>query len=482
MMPTNIIKWMLIGLLVGSVTTTQADTIVLPNMGDSSGTLISPEQEHEIGEGVMRELRRSLKLVSDPEINEYIQSIGYRIVSNSDNQFQDFTFFIINDPTINAFAAPGGFVGINSGLIVSSESESEMAAVIAHEVAHVTQRHLARSYEAQSQLQTPSLIGLIAAVLLSTQNAELGRAALVASSAVGAQIALNFTRSNEQEADDIGMQTLARAGFDPYAMPAFFEKLQNSSRYYGQPPEFLSTHPVTVTRIAESRARAERYPYKQIPDSLEFNLTREKLIVLAATDTKQLIQDYQKNIRSGNFRTETSARYGYALALVKDGQYALARKQIDQLEKQFPNELAFKILNAQNEVAAGKLSNGLDDYKTILKLYPDNHPATVYYAQALLKNGRAKEARILLHEHLRNRAPDADMYRLQAVVEGEAGFRLEAHQSMSEYYYLTGDLPSAIQQLNIALGLKSSDFYELSKIEARKTALQNELAQRKKNS
>ena len=140
------------------------------------------------------------------------------------------------------------------------------------------------------------------------------------------------------------------------------------------------------------------------------------------------------------------------------------------------------ILNAQDEVAAGNVSQGIDAFKNILKLYPDNHPTTIYYAQALLKSGRAKQARVLLHEHLRNHKPDADMYRLQAVVEGEAGFRLEAHQSMAEFYYLTGDLPSAIQQLNIALRLKSSDFYELSKIEARKNALQNELAQRKKNS
>ena len=316
MMLTNLIKWMLIGLLAGSATVTQADTINLPDLGDTSGALISPEQEHEIGEGVMREVRRSLKLMSDPEINEYIQSVGYRLVSNSDNQYQGFTFFVVNDPSINAFAAPGGFVGINSGLIISSESESEMAAVMAHEIAHVTQRHLARSYEAQSQLQTPSIIGLVAAILLSTQDAELGRAALIASSAIGTQIALNFTRSNEQEADDIGMQTLARAGFDPYAMPAFFEKLQNSSRYFGQPPEFLSTHPVTSTRIAESRARAERYTYKQIPSSLEYNLIRQKLIVLGSKDVKQLINSYRKDIRSGNYRTETSARYGYALALV----------------------------------------------------------------------------------------------------------------------------------------------------------------------
>lgn len=454
--------------------------IELPSMGDSTGAIISPEQERAIGEGVMRQVRRSLTLVTDPELAEYIQSVGYRLVSNSDNVYQDFTFFLIDDRSINAFAAPGGFVGVNSGLLISSDSESEMASVLAHEVAHVTQRHLARAFEAQSQLQTPSLIGILAAVLLSTQNAELGQAALVATQAAGTQTALNFTRSNEQEADDIGMQTLAKAGFDPYAMPTFFEKLQQSVRYFGRPPEFLSTHPVTITRIAESRARAERYDYRQIPSSLNFNLAREKLIVLSEKDIKQLIKDYRKSIRSGQYRNQTAARYGYALALVKDGQADRAQNQIDMLLKDNPDELSFLILQAQNEIAAGNINKGLERYQGILKLYPGNHPTTIYYTQALLQQERAKEARQLLQGHLRNRAPDSDMYRLKAAVEGAAGFPLEAHQSQAEYYYLTGDLPSAIQQLEIALRLKSDNFYELSKIEARKNTLEQELTRLKK--
>jgi len=466
---------------ISAVVPVRAAEIKLPSMGDSTGSIISPEQERLIGEGVMRQVRRSLNIIADPQLTEYIQSVGYQIVSNSDNNYQDFTFFLIDDRSINAFAAPGGFIGINSGLLISSDSESEMASVVAHEVAHITQRHLARAYEAQTQLQTPSLIGLLAAVLLSTQNSELGAAALAATQAASIQTALNFTRSNEQEADDIGMQTLARAGFDPYAMPTFFEKLQNSARFFGRPPEFLSTHPVTITRIAESRTRAERYDYKQIPSSLNFLLAREKLIVLSEKDLPKLIKSYRKSIRTGQYRNQTAARYGYALALVKNDHNKRATQQINWLLKNHPDELAFLILEAQNDIAANIVSQGLQRYKKILKLFPGNHPTTIYYSQALLQQGQAKQARLLLQEHFRYRSPDGDMYRLKAAVEGAAGFPLEAHQSQAEYYYQNGDLPSAIQQLEIALRLKSENFYELSKIEARKNTLQQELAQRRKN-
>ena len=234
--------------------------IQLPDFGDSSSKAFSNADERAIGEAFMREIRSRLTIVDDPEVEQYIQWIGYRLVSESDYYNLGFTFFVVADNQINAFAAPGGYIGANSGLITASESESELAAVLAHETAHVTQRHIARSIELAGRNNIPAIAGLIAAIIIGTQNSQAGAATAAAVVGGQAQKQIDFTRANEKEADRVGMQLLESSGFDPRAMPAFFEKLQSESRYYRKPPEFLSTHPVTTARIADTRGRAEQFP------------------------------------------------------------------------------------------------------------------------------------------------------------------------------------------------------------------------------
>ena len=257
------------------------DKILLPDMGDSSGTLISPLEEKQLGEAFYRRLHSQVKISEDPDIQLYIQSVGKRLVANSDSPGIPFHFFVVLDKGINAFAGPGGYIGINSGLILTTDSESELASVMAHEVAHVTQRHLYRAFEAASQLSLPTAAAMLGAILLGTQSPELGLAAITAIQAGSVQFQINFTRDNEQEADRIGMQTLLQSQFDPRGMPIFFQKLQQSTRYYGiKIPEFLRTHPVTASRIADTRGRAEKYPYRHYPDSFNYQLAKAKLRVL----------------------------------------------------------------------------------------------------------------------------------------------------------------------------------------------------------
>lgn len=446
-----------------------AENIRLPDMGDSAGAILSPEQEHRIGTEFLRRIRLNYQLVEDPEVNEYIRNLGNRLAANSDNPTQNFTFFVINDSRINAFAAPGGFIGVNAGLITASESESELASVIAHEIAHITQRHMARAFEAQNNLDLPALAGIIAAILIGSQNSELGRATLSAAQAAAVQAQIDFTRSNENEADHIGIRMLNAANFDPRAMTLFFERLQHASRYYSRPPEFLSTHPVTVTRIANSRARAERYPYRQYTDSLEYHLMREKLRF--SSDKPHNISYYEKTLDSKQFHNETATRYGYALALGKAGRLNQAEKEIQALLKQHPEQLNFLLTRAQLMLEAGKEPAALKAFQQALKVYPQEHSLTVSYARALLQINRAEEARQLLHEHARNRQPDASLYKLMAVAQGESGHPVEAHQSLAEYNYLNGQTRAAIRQLDIALSLKSDNFFELSKVQARRDQL-----------
>lgn len=446
----------------------------LPNMGDTSGAIVSPDEERRLGEELMRRIRQSLLLIEDPEITEYIQSLGYQLVANSDTPAQDFTFFVINDTSINAFAAPGGFIGINSGLILTTESESELASVMAHEIVHVTQHHLARAIEKANKMNLPATAALIAAIILAGKNTQLGQAAIMTSMAGNTQNQLNFTRAHEQEADRLGMEILADAGFNPQSMPTFFEKLQQASRFYdNRLPELLKTHPVTLSRIADSRNRAEQYPVKKkFMENDAYRLIQAKLRVLSSENPTIYIKDFE-NITKSNRATikgqgTDPEYYGYALALLAANRYNDARTQIEKLLEKEPEKIPYIIARAKLDMADRHLSEALQNLSAALDLYPHNHPLTVVYANALLESGQAGAARILLKEHVRRISKDPTLYALLARAEVDAGYKADSHQSLAEYYYLSGEIHSAIEQLNIALRLtQNKDFYRTSRIEAR---------------
>ena len=450
-----------------SVSAIHADTIQLPDIGDSAGALLSPDQERRIGIEFLRRIRQDFKIIDDPEVNEYIRSLGNRLAENSDNPSQHFTFFVIDDPRINAFAAPGGYIGINTGLITASKSESELASVVGHEIAHVTQRHLARAVEAHGKLNIPALAGLIAAIILGSQNAELGQATLAASQAATLQAQLNFTRNNENEADHVGIQILARSGLDPNAMASFFEHLQQASRYYSRPPEFLSTHPVTTSRIANARNRAHSYPYRQVPENIDYHLVREKLL-LKEENPQKAVKRYQTLLKSEQYLNHTAAQYVYSLALTNTGQYKQALNVLTPLLKTDPGRISYLMAKAHILLRSGKTQQALELYRNTLKNYPYDHTVTTYYAKALLHLGKAKQARTLLHKQRSYRQADADFYKLLSFTEGEAGYPLEAYQSLAEFHYLNGQTNAAIQQLERALLIPSDDFYTLEKIQARR--------------
>jgi Putative Zn-dependent protease, contains TPR repeats len=452
------------------------EVVELPTIGDPWGQVISPQQERRLGQEFMRRLRHQVSLIDEPEIQEYIQFLGYSLVAHSDDPTQEFTFFIVDHPSINAFAAPGGYIGVNSGLITAAESESELAAVLAHEIAHVTQRHVARSFDAARQLSLPSAAVLIAAILLGTQSPELGQAALTVGIAGSTQSQLNFTRANESEADRVGIQILARAGFDPRSVPTFFERLQKASRLYGDgPPEFLRTHPVTVSRIADSRSRAEQYPVKPLREQLSFELVRAKLQVKAEQNPAKAAEKFAARLESGQYRNESATRYGYALALHATRNYTGAREQLQRLLGEDPDEIAYRIALAKVEEAAGHLSRAFKIYSETVELYPGNHPVTVAYSQALITAQKGAEAQRLLQAHIRSRAPDPTLYQLLARAAGQAGMRADAFEAIAEYYYLNGDTPTAIEQLRLALRTLGESYYETARIQARLRELQHEL-------
>ncbi|MCW9024315.1 MAG: M48 family metalloprotease, partial [Gammaproteobacteria bacterium] len=314
-----------------------AHSVDLPEIGESAAAIVTPIEEFETGQAVMRNIRRAGGTLEDPLVHQYLNQLGYSLVANSESQMKNFHFFMINDNSINAFALPGGFIGMNYGLLLRTQSESELASVLAHEIAHVTQRHHARSYEYGSHSNVPAIAALIAAIILGGNNYEVGEAALATMAATSIQNQLDFTRENEKEADHIGIALLSDSGFDTYSMAHFFETLEKNSRLYGQEaPEFLRTHPVNKTRIADAKNRARQLPQHPLPEQKAFLLIRSRLQVLTSTDIHKTREAFEQNLQSGNYLDQDAENYGYALSLIASKEYTKARQIIQALLKKEP--------------------------------------------------------------------------------------------------------------------------------------------------
>ncbi|MGB7542383.1 MAG: M48 family metalloprotease, partial [Burkholderiales bacterium] len=285
----------------------------LPELGDTSGALLSPQMERRIGEEAMRDIRlHDPHFIDDPELTEYINAVGRRITAANPEARQDFEFFLLRDNTVNAFSMPGGFVGVNTGLLLSAQTESELAGVLAHEVAHVTQHHIARLIGKQEQLTIPTIAALIVGLLAARSNPDIGQAAIVMAGAGSAQSQLNYSRDFEREADRIGFQSLERSGFDVNGMATFFERLQKATRLYeGNAPAYLRTHPLTTERIADMQNRAQNAVYKQVPDSVEFYLAQAKLRAEEGLPA-DAVAHFDEQVRERRYASEAAARYGLA--------------------------------------------------------------------------------------------------------------------------------------------------------------------------
>jgi len=451
--------------------------IRLPDMGDSSEVFVSAADERRLGEAFMREVRARISIVDDPEVSSYVTNLGYRLVSHSEASTigmendspskNHFTFFVVKDPTINAFAVPGGFIGINTGLILNSESESELAAVLAHEIVHIRQHHMARSIQLADNMNPLAMAGILAAIIVGSQNSQAGQATMAAVSAGSMQHQINFTRANEKEADRLGIKILFAADLDPRAMPTFFERLQTAHRYYTEPPEFLSTHPVTVSRIADSRNRAEQYPYRQYTDSLAYHLVRAHLTVMMEKYPKRSVRYFDDALRDGKYQNRVAARYGLVLALMATGDWKRAKKEIKILLRAHPDHVMFRARLADIELGSGRGQEAIRIYADALLLYPGNRLLTIGYAKALLDSNKPGKVVTLLNRHDRKLLQDSSLQKLLAEALFRIGKKVEANAALAEHYYLNGDLNMAIRQLKIALKIPNRSYYQNARIEAR---------------
>ena len=440
----------------------------LPDLGSAGDLVLSPQAERRIGESVLLDIRRDPAYLDDPEIADYLNTLGGRLVQANPAARQEFEFFAMRDNVVNAFALPGGFVGVNTGLINLADTESELAAVLAHEVAHVSQRHIARGLGQEQQMQMPMLAAIAAAVLLGRAHPDLASGALVAAQAGAVQTSLAYSRDFEREADRVGLQTLETAGFDPRAMAVFFEKMQRSMRVSDDSsvPGWLRTHPMTVERIADAQNKAAAMPYRQHVDSLEFHLVRARLRAESG-EPASAVAYFQSSVKEQRYGSEAAAHYGLAAALLRAGKSKQAAAEVARLRALGAADPMIDLLDARIKQAAGEREAALALLAKASARYPESRALAYAHVSALQALGRHDDALAALREALRLRPRDAELYTLQAQTYAALGKRLLQHQSQGEAYVLQGNLPGAIDQLQIARSAGDGDFYQLSMVDAR---------------
>ncbi|MDD5295365.1 MAG: M48 family metalloprotease [Rhodocyclaceae bacterium] len=440
----------------------------LPDLGENALTDLSPVMEQKLGASIMRDLRwNDPGYLDDPEVTAYLNRVGDRLAAAIPDGGLRFRFFALRDPTLNAFALPGGYIGVHTALILSTQSESELAGVLAHEISHVTQHHIARMVGKQKEATAISLASLLVAVLAARSNSQVSQAAMAGGAAAGLQNQLNYSRDFEREADRMGLQRLEAAGFDVRGMAIFFERLQRDSRLYeNNAPAYLRSHPLTTERISDMEGRVESMPYHQVPDSLEYQLVRAKLRVASGTAT-EAVADFRSRLQDRKYTSEAAARYGLARALLAAGNAAEAEQERLALSHLKLDSPMLDTLEAEIRLAQKDKPAALAVYRRALLRHPHEKALIVGLAEALIVGNEPVAAVHLVEQELPLTPSDPDLYGLQARAYGALGRRLLQHRAQAELYALQGRLKDAVDQLQLAQRAGDGNFYELSAVDAR---------------
>ena len=448
----------------------------IPDFGDVSQQGLSTQQEREIGENAMRQIRRSGAMMDDPEIVAYLNQMGHRLTDAAEVSEPQFTFFPLLDASVNAFAMPGGFIGVHTGLIVQAQHESEVASVLAHEIAHVSQRHIARLIDGTKSGVWISLASIAVALLASQAgNGNAAVAAIAAGTGMTVQKQLDFTYSFEQEADRIGMQTLKKAAYDPNAMATFFERLQKHNRLYeNNAPDFLRTHPVTYKRISDAQARAGELKFKPVPDSLAFLLIREKSRALQMGG-REGVPYYTHTIAEKRYANQTAQRYGLAYSHYLLRQYDLAWAALQEAKaslgaaqgKGAQSHPMLEFLAGSIQIGLGKLSEAEATFHAATLRYPTNRALLYGLIDAKIAGNNLDAAQASILDALELYPSDAWLYQRQARMYAKKGDLMRQYQAQGEYYVRLQEYAPAFEQFDLALKQPGNDFYLLSSIEAR---------------
>jgi predicted Zn-dependent protease len=449
----------------------------LPDLGSSANAMISRSEEYQIGRLIMRDLRSQNALLDDPETTDYLQSLGARIAVEAQQGEQRMTFFAVRDRSINAFALPGGFIGVHTGLLLATQNEAELAGVMAHEIGHVVQRHIARAVQAQSRSSIAAIAGMLGAILVGavTGNPEAATGIIALGQGTAMQQQINFTRMEEHEADRVGIGYLAAAGFDPNGMAAFFNTMMRNRGLAGaEIPPLLLTHPVDTVRLAEARSRIASMPeYPRRPESESYDYIRERVRVLTAPTGNDLRRYYARELEQQP--DDGALRYGAALLELETGNPDKAIELLEPLTAEFPHLPLLHSALGQAQVQAGRHREALRTFETGLLLSPRNVALTVRYGQSLLALEQPRKAHQVLLDLFNNVPPTPEQIRLIAIAANAAGDTADAYSYMAELHLANGDLQLAVMQLDLALATPGITEVQRKRFQARQDEIREVL-------
>ena len=458
-MHINFLKKILVLLLSAVAPCFLSAQPALPSLGDRISGTVSIEQEYAMGQQFLSNIRRGAPTISDPLLNAYLESVTYKLASRSQLQDHRLSFIIIDSEALNAFAAPGGIIGVNTGLFLNAQSEAEFASVMAHEIAHVSQRHFARGIDEAQAARIPGMAALLASVIImATSDTSHGTAAVAAAQGRAIENQLRFSRSNETEADRVGQDVMFSAGFDPDGMSTLFERLLAINRFGRQPPEFLLSHPLTESRVSGSRGRASRYPRQQYRANLEYQIVRARVVGHYATNKADLVLEYERlfDYSTSEFTRDTN-RYALAIAYYENQQFAKASATLEPLLEKDPNRISYVVTLAEILTEQNEPGQAIEFLQHHLAINPGNNALTTAYVDALIEARSYNTASEIMEQHSLSRPNDLQLWFKLAETQGQAGNISQVHQARAEYFRLLRDYQRARQQLRSALKIESDN-------------------------
>lgn len=454
----------------------------LPDLGDSAEASLPEAQERSIGKRVMLEVRADRSYVEDAELTDYATALGQRLLLASGSTRGDIEFFLLQDDSINAFALVGGFIGLHTGLILAAQSESELAGVVGHEIAHILQRHQARMLAGQKNAALGSLVALALAILAAKggSSSQAPEAAIAAASGLQIQSMLDYSRDFERESDRLGFQMVERAGFDPRGMASFFERLQRANRHNdGRTPGYLRTHPLTTERIADMQNRVALMPARNVPDSVDFQFAQAKLRALQGSPA-DAAEHFRNLIAEKTIRRSRADLYGLAVAQKRQRDFTGALATVQEARRGGPSPW-IENLAGEIRMDEGKPALARDTYEKALAIMPGSRALFQGHVASLLETGATDKALTEIETRLRRTPEDVRLYDLLAKAHATAGRQLAQHRALAEAHYRRGRIAAAVDQLELALKQKDGNFYERSVAEARSRELKAELIELKKD-
>ena len=446
----------------------------LPELGDYSSSKISESDEFFIGRQILFQVNQSDSIIRDIEISDYLDSLGKRLINASTDPAKKIEFFIVSDPSINAFAMLGGVIGVHSGLFLASNTESELASVISHEIAHINQKHISRFLLQQERASYQSTFIMAVALLLARSNPQLASTAMAGASAGSVQGALDFTRENEKEADRVGIQTLNKAGFDVRGARDFFTTLKQANQFSGgAAPAFLQTHPITSNRINDIEDRLKDFPYKQRVDNQTFHYVKGKLKALLDNreDTKNILEE---NIKNKIYINEGGERFALAYIYLIDNEFI---KSYEQMQWLFDNEQSNPMLSQlyiNYLIKTNKVTEAKKIYEQNLNFFPSNRSFIYGLADLYLETQDSEKAIKLLKENEQKFSQDPILYKLFAKGYANQGKKLLQYENLAEAAYYNFNLQEAIIRMDLAIKANDGDFYQKSRVESRLKQFQKE--------